>query len=264
MKRYRTEQHPLYDNLIVKFRNGSSILNPEKIPSVHSIMWDRSTLLSYLRTYKGSEKDGTYKGSEKEYVMAIIPGIEEQLKALEDAFAGYQLQRTDQGFAKPEDWPKELLDKKLQLEAKLDVAKEELAKIEGKLNSMREKEENADDSKVLKYGPVCTGRLFQGILVELDSQIIGKIDDTLIIRDKRSPYNGMAVADYRDLSRRWLAEIRRADAEILKQRQAKALSEGRPVPRSHSSISPVTRVKRELLPMWPVGIQNYLETIKTT
>jgi hypothetical protein len=114
----------------------------------------------------------------------------------------------------------------------------------------------------LRYGPVCTGRLFQGLLSEIDGQVVGRQDDIMIIRDKRSPYNGMAVSDYRSMSNAWLAQIRRADAEILKQRQAKARAEGKPVPQSHSSISPGIRVKKELLPMWPEGIRNYLEPIK--
>ena len=85
-----------------------------------------------------------------------------------------------------------------------------------------------EDSKLLRYGPVGTGRIGEGnVLCILDGQTVKpNSEGILAIDDDRSPYNGMTVADYKaHLVLPWL-----------------------------TIHQPVYSIDRAYLPPWPEGV----------
>jgi hypothetical protein len=114
---------------------------------------------------------------------------------------------------------------------------------------------------VLRYGLMGVGKMRDGILNVIDGQKCGQtIDGTIIIEDARSPYNGMAVSDYRELIKSWFEHKREIEKNKLRQMQREARENGRIAPTQLPSQAP-HKVSRESLPKWPEGVRNHLEAI---
>ena len=98
--------------------------------------------------------------------------------------------------------------------------------------------------------------LRNGQLVSIDEQLTAFKDDILIISDPASPYNGMAVSDYRDhVVKPWTAERRQMMIEKEKQRAKEILKTGKSDIEVHLSRR---KIHPSTLPKWPVDVPNLL------
>jgi hypothetical protein len=259
----------VYDRKYMHLKNSSQILGNTNtgigVGSVHNILFDEANLEAVKIELIGEDKEGNYKRKGVDY-LAKIPAIKEEIKEFKQRWRSKQMQAINEGEEVPseDEMPADLLEEKLILEARLDIYQEELAKIQERLDSLDNKEQDKDDQDVLKYGLICTGQLRDGVLVEIDGQNVEKVRGVMIIKDSRSPYNGMSVPDFRQLAKDWQEERKQADAKHLKTLQATARKEDKPVPNYYTSFSGGRKVPRNLLPKWNEGVTNHLEETEET
>jgi hypothetical protein len=110
-----------------------------------------------------------------------------------------------------ETWPKDLLMKRLSLEARCDVYLRELYELEAWLTNEQEKKKLEINDNFLKtdnHGDILLFGHFWGfqcppnqpelmnVLKTYAGQEVRLHDNLLIVEDQRSPYNGMAVYDF--------------------------------------------------------------------
>jgi len=109
--------------------------------------------------------------------------------------------------------PEDMMERKLKAEAKVDVIKDEIRKLEKALSAYQEKEAKIRKRRVLQYGPDGRSKLRGGILVEVDGQIVKKDKHGVLrIADDQSPYNGLETWRYfSEVNGPWYAEKTRRD-----------------------------------------------------
>jgi len=247
----------LYDSE-VKFVLSKSWLSSGATLSMNVNLADKSGLLAVKNQLTGNA-DGIYKDSFGDSHLATIPYLKHQIALLEDDFLESQQKRIQQGYRevenKMENWPQELRNKKLKLEAKLSVAYMELEECEKRMAAIEEKVEATDDSKCLQFGLKGCGRLRDGRLVEMDGCKVEEISGRLVLTT--GLYSGLAISDYRDLMERYQRDLRLDAKEKLLRLQADAEKKGLPVPKqlpyqSNKKVDPLS------LPAWPEGCRNWL------
>lgn len=149
-----------------------------------------------------------------------------------------------------------MMEEKYQLEAKLDILKFELFKLEGLLRNFTDEEKKERNRQMLQFGLCCMGKHSNGFLVEIDGQKVSQINGLLVIDDEDSPYDGMLTADYHDLAKQWRQE-RIARRKALAEQYKKEMREfGESKIRLMPDYS-MNTVPRSSLPKWPEGVKNY-------
>lgn len=265
MKRYSTDdpKYDAYTNKYVNLKNSSQILGSSiKGISFAAILYDENNLEGVKIELIGeptSGQEGKASFEKGEYVRkgttytARIPMLKQELREWNLMWKHQQLQAQEQGKEIPsfDECPVNMLEKKLILEAQIDVAAEELEAVNKKLKEYTDKVEEADSRDVLKYGLQQVSFLRDGTISEIDFQNVSKVNGVLCIDDKRSPYHLLSVVSYRELAVQWLETMRIKDAEILKTMQEKAKKEGNVIPRYFSRCHGSVRVNKNLLPACP-------------
>jgi hypothetical protein len=270
-KRYdvKSKFHSIYNEYYCQYTVESTILNS----GAYTVFWDRNGLNGALVQLIGNDK-GQYISTGGTVLQAFVPVVVEQLKVVEQKFKDYCRQKVNSGYSEPTEYPPELLDMKLKLEAKYDILSAEVEMIQKKLREFKDMEAKEDDSRVLQYGLQRSGKFWGSrapspelinVLHDLDGQLISMHDGFLIIDDERSPYDGMKVSDYHTLAKQWVQDRLRANNENLNRLQAQAKETGRTVPLSLPVEGP-KKVSRASLPAWPEGVVNHkrLVTISRT
>lgn len=264
-RRYATGQMEQYDRFYLKLKNNSQVLGPQAsglgVGSVHNVLFDESGLESYKTELVGEDKEGNYKRKGIDYV-AKIPAVKLELKEFAEHWEDTKAQGLNEGMEiTDEEMPANLLEKRLKMEARLDIYTEEFTKIQERLDALADVEQKKDDRDVLKYGLICSGILKNSVLSEIDGQNCDFINKVLCLMDDRSPFNGMSVKDYRKLSADWLEERAKLDAQHLIVLQEKARKANEVVPRSFISVNGYSRIPKAYLPKWPEGVVNHLEMV---
>lgn len=164
-----------------------------------------------------------------------------------------QMDDVDQGkeVRSDDEMPKEMEEEQLLLFAKLDIFQEELMMLEKKLKEYTDVVEEKDSRDVLAYGLQQTGQLHDGVLSEIDGQIVEKVNGVLCICDPRSPYDQLPVVSYRELASAWIENMKMEDQKILKTMQDTARKAGKELPRYFTRCSGAVRVPKNLLPPCP-------------
>ena len=262
-KRYKTGTYEVYDNKYISLKNSSPIIgNTIKGISHATILYDENNLEGVKLELIGqpnSGKEGKAEYHKGEYVragqtyMAKIPMLKQLLREWNLMWQSQQIQAQEQGKPVPtfDEVPANMLEKKLILEAQIDVAAEELNAINLKLKEYADKVEEADSRDVLKFGLQMSGTLRDSVLSSIDYQKVSKINGVLVIDDERSPYHGLSVISYRELAVEWQESMRVRDAKILKDMQEKAKAKGEKIPLSFISFTGSNRVPKNLLPPCP-------------
>lgn len=272
-RRFPTGKNEYYDQQYMRLKNESQVLaGPSFVGSVHNQIFDESGLLAYKNMLTGEGTSEKEQDEDEEAAVEIgsaipftgkIPRVKRQLREFDKKVRSMQIDDVLQGkeVRAPKQMPVKLLEEQLLLFARLDIYLLELEKVTEKLDALKEVEQVADDHMVLAYGLICTGQLFNSQLNEIDSQTVEKYQGILIIKDERSPYNGMSVVDYRQLAKDWQEERAELDRKHLIVLQEVARKENKVVPRSYTSVTGYMRIPKAYLPPWPEGITNYLETV---
>jgi len=258
-RKYTRRDNPQYNNLVDRLMVLSDILNGgrERVPSAFTQFWDRNLCASTLLELEG-QADGRYtkKGL---LTTAVKPYVEAQLRELEERFDEFKKTRVRQGFPLPTEMPSNMIHTKNQLEARLTVLDEEIRELKRRLAEFAKPEAEADDRNVLQYGLMESGKLRDNKLVKIDGQTVAENPDMImVIHDDRSPYNGMAVADYRQLARQWRQERKRRADEEFKQLQERCKAEGKSISQTPPIVA-MKKVSKNSLPKWPDWAENHLQ-----
>jgi hypothetical protein len=220
---------------------------------VSTKFWDEQNLKNELLHYIGDAK-GTCKKN-GEVVFALIPTANQELNELEANFVRYQQKQKNLGFEITE-YPSHVLDRKLKIEAMLDVMNMEVEFIQKKLETFIGKVEEVDNSKVLAYGLIASIKQIGGKVHTIDGQNVSMIDDVNCIDDPRSPYDGLSLFDYRKLCSAFYQEQKRKQKEQLIKVQAECRERGLPVV-SHVGATTFKRVSKSSLPPFPADCINH-------
>jgi hypothetical protein len=187
--------HETYDRL----RLASKVLNADaNNVSIHMKFFNEETIKNEIRFIEGDEGNDGYYNRDTKIMPSKLQETKDQLDNIELRYESYIKIQVRQGQPKPTDYPPELLKEKLKLEAKLSVLHEELAELQKQLKPYEDKVEEASDRKVLQDGPIGSGRLRGGFLIELDGMKVSLNEDEIpFINDKRAgKYDGFSTADY--------------------------------------------------------------------
>jgi len=227
-RRYKAGEIKAYDDVYNLRRVRSTVLNTgnRTIWNMHETS-DLTGLKNTLHMYIGDDA-GEIKGKNPPE-FAQIPALMQELKQCEAKFRQVQNQRLKNGQGKLSQWPKALAEQKYKFEALLDIAEAEADYLKKHIAEYEVKEQAEVDKNMLRHGLLCVAKGEPPR--EIDGQSTSFINDALVITDTRSPYQGMAVVDYRTMAAHWIKENSQ-----LKNR----------------------RVKREQLPEWPQGAKKYI------
>lgn len=267
-QRYTTKEkeYQTYTDFYIRYKMSSRVLNPNDVPGMDSIFFDKENITTELLTRIGDQHGKYMRGGSEQ--TAYITYLELRLAEIDKRFKAYQKQRVNTGYPEPTEMPKELLKEKLNYQARLDVTDVEIEFLTKKLKAFTDAEENKTDGEVLEYGLLGNGR-YHGthatnpdlinVLKEIDGQRITQTSSgLLIINDLRSPYSGMSVTDYRELCAVWYQQDKIHRNRKLKALKARAKEEGLPVP-SHLAARAPCKVSKSSLLTWPEGVRNWLE-----
>jgi hypothetical protein len=255
-RRYPVGKYPLYDRVFDRRRVNSDILNAgSKHVGIHTKFFDEANCRQYELQFIGAEtKKGKkyFENGDGDLEMAWLFAAEEKLNGLDKEFKEYQDRSRKEGRTIPTEWPKELFEKKLKYEARLDVLTEEYLFIKDLLKQYESKAEVKLAQGILRSGPVGSGKMRNGTLVLIDGQPVRKLDSgLLIINCPSSPYNGMSVPDYRDQIIRPFLTQRTALHERLRREAMEREMSGQEGGYAGNARPP--------LPSWPTGVKKYKE-----
>ena len=172
-------------------------------------------------------EDGNDPGDNLGKIQAAKLAVEE----IEQDFKAHQQRRVNLGYEPPKEMDASTQQKYDEALARLDVLLEERDRVAEKLKAFVEEER---EKRLLQHGPRGDGK--GDPLREIDGQFISIKDERLVIDDKRSPYHGMSVPDYRKhVQEPWCKARKKAGKSFL------------------------TTVKKEQLPPWPEGVKKVLK-----
>lgn len=229
---FKVGEHPDYDRRFDLRKRESSILNPNYRVIDQDVMQLSSKVgVKSLLYYLVGDERGMVNDRRNTYLMpSKIKVFKDRIKRIEEDFEGHKQDMLNQGRKIPEEMPKAMREQYDCALAELDVLMEEKDKLERLLKEFDKKEANVSEGRVLQHGPIGSGKLKDGILIEIDSQRVSqRTDGRLFIDDVRSRYNRMLVEDYHEfVVQPWKAACRQLRA---KERE-RSLESGKPIDRS--------------------------------
>jgi hypothetical protein len=252
------KDYPVYNNHVDMLLLASKIFNggSEKIPSIHTIFFDRKGIEYYILELEGDPETGKLI-KDKSVTSARIPAEKARLNEIEKQYEKYKYQRMQGGFEEPTEMPLELLNQWYLTHARLSVYTAELEECRKHLDEFTDKVDEESASKVLQWGLRGFSKLRDGQISLLDGQHCSMTDDgIMIIDDERSPYSGMACSDYRKLAKQWISERDDADRKKLLRVQQAAREKGETIPQALPTKSMV-HVSINHLPKWPEWAKNF-------
>lgn len=261
---YRIGQYPQYDHFVDQYRMSSTIL--KGINGFSGDIGSYTGCKALMAEYIGNLEDRPgyfYQADGRKYILAILPSLKLELEQVTDRFKNFVQRRVNEGGKQIEDklenWPKDLLNRRLQLEAILAVRHEELAAITKRITAYERQEEAEKNKLILRHGPKGSFHLnSSGFIMELDGQAVAVVNDIPTITEPSSPYKGMRVCDYFEfIIPAFRAQSKAMEEAQLKQLQDEARRNGWIVPMSVPCNVGKT-VPRELLPPWPDGVKPNL------
>jgi hypothetical protein len=204
------------NRFLEKYRKESQVLNPvNNVMNDPFIPSDLNNLRTHLYKIQGVPgQNGNFydptngqsfpgdKAGQKGFVPSKQARLKNQLRELGKEFEKYVRQRVAEGEKPPTAWPPHLEDKKLELEAKIQITSEEIEKLKELITTVEERQKTARPS-LISGNPMYwgTGRLQDGQLVEIAGWRVA-MDETkgvLCIQDETSPYNGLEVHRFKAL-----------------------------------------------------------------
>lgn len=163
----------------------------------------------------------------KDWKKNVILGLEEQARQLRIKILGTADLVERSGRARPTRPNEKEQMAWDNIQARLQVAREECAEIERVLVKRVSQIRETEDGEVLHRGPRGCGVIFGGKLCKIDGQKVSEGEDGILrIDDKRSPYNGLPTTRYiSDIVEPWKAARAKAD----RHRHQRAAALGKPV-----------------------------------
>lgn len=276
-RRYKIADEPVYSNVFDNERLASPILNASNRDGGNLRYFgnyhNEQFLRGLLAELQGDE-DGNLRDLYGEKIPARLKHIREKQKAVNNRWEYLQQSAVNKGRHRPKQMPQTLVDQLRSLEAQEDVVREEIEYLEQLLSEATRSEREFEHSTVLKHMSV--NRMREGVIAEVAGQRVELVDRVPVIVDKRSPYNGMSVADFHKyVSGPWSKARNRIENErrkLEKDLHARGLREEFPQhwAKKHAELKEkhpeweklfsLKLKKRPGLPEWPEGVKNYLKT----
>jgi len=256
----------IYHDKFDFFRMHSNILNPETRPSIHTTFNDKRSIMGLLAEIVG-DGDGRYRRENTTYI-ARIPGTRQKLATIDLEWERRKQQYVNSGHEIPEQMDADLWELKLTSEAALDIYLEEKELLEQRLKVFSDKVQEEEDANMLQHGLQQVAHFWGfrditklDILHDIDGQLCDFApDNVLCISSKKSIYFGLAVSDYRKLSKLWRKDCEKRNAEKLIELQLAAKERGEPKP--HALPMRQTIFDRSELPPFPDWAKNHFENKK--
>lgn len=223
----------IYHTTLDRLRANSKVINPSiNVAGPDTKFFDRNEYLGLEQELVGSKSNNEknvnheffYDHTWRIWQISHIPGTRRELAKIELMFNEFQQSRVNAGFEEPTEWPAELFEKKLKLEARLDMYEEELELVQKALKDYVKEDKEIEDKNMLKYGLKQVSR-FHGlkqpddslinVISIIDGQKISEVNGLLVITSKNSPYRGLRIIDYRKLAKEWQLEQREKGKQRL-------------------------------------------------
>jgi len=243
------KDYPAYNQAVDIYMRNSKVYNSGS-EQVQRTFWDRSTIESKLFELENN----------------LIPASEQKVKDIEEKFAENNRKRLRTGHEEYSTMPEPMLTDYYRERAQITVSKGEVEELQKWLQVYTDHDQMVEDAKVLQYGLRGHG-VFHGTrasnpalaetLKTIDNQFCELTEEgLLIIKDDRSPYNGMLVSDYRKLCKIWQEDRRKAEEQnyklLVEQYREQGLSAPKP------PVKAPTKVNKSSLPKWPQWAKKYV------
>lgn len=225
-RRYKVGLHPHYDKAFDHLKGYSPLLSRGEIDT---------------NSVPGLK-------AEIEQQTGKVARAETKIQEADERFENMQAVAKREGRAVPETMPPELVEVRLLAEAKFDICREELDILKKLLAAQETKEKQVKSEDILPFGPDGAGKLRDGILAEIDGQMVSfdKEKDCLVIDCESSPYNRLPVYLYYAMVRTWKKE--RAEARS----HAAMMSQDLTLPKSERELWFEKTRRRPVPPsQWP-------------
>lgn len=252
-RRYAVGKYRDYSRTFDAARLSSNILNAggQSISAFALNLSNRESLQQLVWQLEGAGPEGKFYDTGGHLTLAAIPSLQADLKQLEERWEEIQEEKRKEGWTEEPKLPSDMLNKRLELEAYLDVREEELETLKGWIAKIDEKLEKERGSEVLAQGIRMTGQLRNNKLILLDGQRISQTEEgEYYIDDENSKYDGMSLVDYRKLF------------EQVCQWRKKQMKQARKDKKEGKRSKPVPQRIKGPLPPWPANAKNYKSIIK--
>jgi len=195
IRKMKQGQEPLYDNYYKIFRNGSWVLNEsirQKSPKFAGRLQDLQDTTAYLRDIDEE----------------LMPDALKELAKVEKQIENYYQERINQGFhVNKDEMPSCCNGQYLKALAIIDVLNEERHEVNILVEVYSKETAKKREYPLLTFGLREAGKLMGGVLAYIDGQKVSVNNaGILIIDDEASPYDGLAVSDYREFAKAWVAK----------------------------------------------------------
>lgn len=277
--RYTTGQHPEYDSTYRNQLERSRILNADarsRDITRSGIMVDEPATKRTLVGIVGSDKPGhegtVYNPQSGQWVPALMPLAQIELKEIWKEWVQWRKDQVTFGYSieLPTEWPKHLMTKRLRAEALVDVKQKEIIALNTALAKYQARQEKERIDGVLRFGPELRGwsdgalQKYQLGIADLvvDGQKVKFTNSGVpFIDEPSSPYNGMAIADYRKVAGIWRKKVVQMADDIKARKKAEKEASG-----SKSAIPMIMKSPRGFFrtrkpdpadfPSWPEGAKK--------
>lgn len=260
VRRYKIGTEPIYDRKFEALKSHSQILTKNDNVSAPAMgtainLNDRSGLETQLVELIGgiSNPGHFFNLPERKWMKGQLIVATDALNQIEHDFLSYQQQKVNNGYERPEEMPKEMRERQLELEAQHDVLKAETEKLQMLLKTkFTDPEEAERKAQMLRYGMQQASKGSPPYV--MDGQRCGIVNGLLCIDDPASPYDGMMVQDYRKLSSEWCKARNQWMAEVEAKYKAEILANGRSDIVVPDGLRPIDK---STLPKWPAWAVNH-------
>lgn len=197
-RRYKCGQHSAYDKEFDKAKTVSPILNRNQasISTAYDLQ-SKSGLERLLLERIGDDAGRVVDPQSPTLINARRLNAKLELAAVEEHWQAIRVRAQRAGRYPPETMPDELVERRLQAEAKLDVTNDEIQWLKKEIAKHEAVEQEVDSSQILKYGPrgSCRG---SDPPREVDGQPVVWDEDvgSFLIDCKKSPYHGLKLQNY--------------------------------------------------------------------
>ncbi len=223
MKRYKSGEHPEYDQALQLEINTSFILN-EKKTSLHNPPLNSEEDYKALLYQLEGDQEGRYVNERGYEGDGLIRAAQRKITDIESDYQQYRTKMRLQGYPVPKEMKVDMKTEYLKWQAKEDARKMEVTLLKEALSKIEvKKEENRYDT-MFKYGLRGESGKDRTPIEEIDGQRCEVRGEHPYIVDDLSPFNGMRVLDYRKMAKQWREQF-------YKDKDAFAVT--KPVPKDH-------------------------------
>lgn len=282
--RYPADEHQSYHDTYSRMVRKSVYLSASsRATDLHN-----SNALYGIGECQGSLTEITGNGQgyylkQGNWYQALIPSALKELKKVHLVFKRWQNDQVQGGFAltSPKEWPRDLLEKRLKAEAVLDIRYAEKKAVEDRLNKLIEERNKKPKRTILPLGPQC--RMAQASksapITEVDGQQVSYNEEGVpFVDEPTSPYHGMSLFHYRQMSKAWRREMGLMPDQLLEtaqqiflQQKEQAKAEGTdpplfpPVANEFKMAEWMERlgVTKDKFPEWSEGVEPLVKAKST-